>query len=133
MLQTKACVTLQPCFQNLVLDRDLLVAIIGRMDMLVDSVMKASILLPTVNKYCGKMGIQEGATGEWYHRVPHAPSETSTPVRMGCILLGMKHTWLGHSWLCWITMPTVTGKSLQLPKENKDTTESTESNLRSGM
>ena len=33
----RSCVTLQPCFETLVLDRDaLLVAIVGRMDMLVD-------------------------------------------------------------------------------------------------
>lgn len=33
----RSCITLQPCFQSLVLDRDALsVAIVGRMDMLVD-------------------------------------------------------------------------------------------------
>ena len=47
--------------------------------------MKAIVLLHTVSMSCGRMAIWGGAIGEWYHRVPHVLSGTSTPVLMGYI------------------------------------------------
>ena len=46
--------------------------------------MKATDLQHIASTFCGKMDIWGRATGGLYHHVPPAPSETNTPVLMGC-------------------------------------------------
>ena len=81
------CVTLLPSFHSLVLDRDALsVAIVGCMDVLTESSdFSNEGYRFTAYRHCGKMDIWGGATGEFYHDVPPAPSETNTPVQRGYI------------------------------------------------
>ena len=82
----RLCVTLQPSFQSLVLDRDALsVAIVGRMDVLADrsDFSNEGYRFAAYRQYIlwqnGYLG------GGLCHHVPHAPSGRNTLVVMGYI------------------------------------------------